>query len=140
SRNYLISKNRTLFRFKRKFEIFEFMSNKNPVNENIEILKGITINNQENSIKLQLFLSPSCGYCYTTYKKGLELVKSYPEKISLEILFNVNIQNTENPFIPVVESMYEIFLSENNTIINALDDWHIKKMALEDWLKKWKQT
>ena len=36
--------------------------------------------------------------------------------------------------------MYEIFLSENNTIINALDDWHIKEMSLEDWLKKWKQT
>lgn len=140
SRNDLVSKNRTLFRFKRKFEIFEFLSNKNPVNEEIEILRGITINNQENSIKLQLFLSPSCGHCYSTYKKGLEFFKSYPEKISLEILFNVNIQNTENPFIPVVESMYEIFLSENNTIINALDDWYIKKMSLEDWLRKWKQT
>ena len=80
SRNYLISKNRTLFRFKRKFEIFEFLSNKNPVNENIEILKGITINNQENPIKLQLFLSPSCGYCYTTYKKDWNLLKATPKK------------------------------------------------------------
>src|SRR5690606_26244190 len=127
SRNDLVSKNRTLFRFKRNFEIFDFLSDKNTVTENIKQLKGITVNNKENPVKLRLFLSPGCGHCYTAYKKGLELAKNYPEKISLEILFNVNIQNTENPFIPVVESMYEIFLSENNTIINALDDWHIKK-------------
>lgn len=140
SRNDLVSKNRTLFRFKRNFEIFDFLSDKNTVTENIKQLKGITVNNKENPVKLRLFLSPGCGHCYTAYKKGLELAKNYPEKISLEILFNVNIQNTENPFIPVVESIYEIFLSKNTTILNALEDWHIKSMSLEDWLKKWKQT
>src|SRR5690606_24983218 len=85
NKNDSVSKNRFLSRFKRKFEIFEFLSNKNPVTENIKTLKGITINNQENPVKLRLFLSPGCGHCYTAYQKGKELIKNYPEKISLEI-------------------------------------------------------
>src|SRR5690606_19323427 len=129
-----------LSRFKRKFEIFEFLSNKNPVTENIKTLKGITINNQENPVKLRLLLSPGCGHCYTAYQRGKELIKIHLETNALEIIFNVNSQNTEDPFIPIIESMNEIFLSINNTILNALEDWHIKKMSLEDCLKKWKQT
>src|SRR5690606_27752740 len=139
NRNDLTSKSRDLFRFKRNFEIFDFLSNKNLVSENTKTLKGITISKQNNPIKLRLFLSPSCGHCHTAYKKGLELIKNHSDKISLEILFNVNTQNTENPFIPVVENMYEIF-SNNKNISEALEEWHIKNMSLEDWLKKWKQT
>ncbi len=139
NRNELTSKNRDLFRFKRNFEVFDFLSNKNLVSENIKTLKGITIGRENTPIKLRLFLSPSCGHCHTAYKKGLELIKNHSDKISLEILFNVNPQNTENPFIPVVENMYEIF-SNNKNISEALEDWQIKKLSLEDWLKKWKQS
>lgn len=140
NRNDLISKNRALFRFKRNFEVFDFLSGKNVVSENIESLKGIIIGKKDNPVKLRLFLSPGCGHCHTAYRKGLELIESYPDKISLEVLFNINIQNTENPFIPVVERLYEVFLSENANVVEAFEDWHIKNMSLEDWLKKWKQT
>src|SRR5690606_32742893 len=140
NRNDLISKNRALFRFKRNFEVFDFLSGKNVVSENIESLKGIIIGKQDNPVKLRLFLSPGCGHCHTAYRKGLELIESYPDKISLEVLFNINIQNTENPFIPVVKRLYEVFLSENANVVEAFEDWHIKNMSLEDWLRKWKQT
>ncbi|MBA5793459.1 vitamin K epoxide reductase family protein [Flavobacterium sp. xlx-214] len=140
NKNKMVSKNTILSRFKRKFEVFEFLLNNNSVSEDIQTLNGIIINKQLNPIKLRLFLSPSCGHCYTIYKEGIKLAKKYPEKITIEILFNVNIQNTENPFISVVESLHEIFISKKEDILNTLDDWYLKEMTLENWLRKWKQT
>jgi hypothetical protein len=65
------------------------------------------------------------------------MVLKFPDKVSLNILFNINPDNTENPFKVVVERLLTINRSTPGKTVEAISDWHIKKMNLKKWLKKW---
>ncbi|MBU7569766.1 MAG: thioredoxin domain-containing protein [Flavobacterium sp.] len=137
-RKDLADKNKELSRFKRNFKLFEFLSSDVQELPELTSLKPILFGNPEASLTLRLFLSPSCGHCHTAYQKGKDFMEKYPEKIRLAVYFNLNIDNLGNPYVPVATNLQQIYFSNGN-IRQAIEDWHVQNLNIEDWLKKWKQ-
>lgn len=129
-----------LKKFKRSYSVFEFLSKDVPVMEGFTKLQGIQFGNRNSSVVLSIFLSPSCGHCHKAYEDAISLVRKYPEKVFLKVLFNINPENNDNPYKAVVENLLEINNSFPEKVEEAISDWHIHKMGLEPWLKKWKIT
>jgi thiol-disulfide isomerase/thioredoxin len=97
------------------------------------------IGNKNARNTIALFLSPSCPHCHRAYKDAIELVEKYSEQLKLEICFNLNINNLDNPYLDVAKTILNLY-NTNKDYKKALDDWHIKNMKLEDWLSKWRNT
>lgn len=137
-RNDLASRNKDLFRFKRNFSVFDFLSSEVKEPQELAILQPIYIGNPNAALTLRLFLSPSCGHCHTAYKKGKKFAGTYPEKAKLAVYFNLNVENPDNPYLEVARNLLEIHFSGGN-ILEALEDWHVLNIGLKNWLKKWRQ-
>ena len=131
---YEISK---LKKFKRNYKVLNFLSKKIPVLTGLDKLEGLRFGNIDADVRLLIILSPSCGYCHKAFKDALELVKTYNEKIFLKVLFNINPENNDNPYKIVVERLLEINYSSQDRVLEAISDWHIKKLGLKEWIKKW---
>jgi uncharacterized membrane protein len=126
-----------LLKLKRNYQIFDSLSKNIKVLEGFEQLEGVTFGNRDAPIKLSLILSPSCVYCHKTFQEGYQLSINYPDKVSLFILFNINPENPNNPYKKVVENILKRNRYNPLEAQNAIIDWHINKLTLEDWQKKW---
>lgn len=126
-----------LMKFKRKFELFQFLSKKIESYQGFDTLQSIRFGSQEGPVKLSLILSPSCGHCHKAFQQAYALVQKFPSKIDLQILFNINPENKENPYKKVVESLLSLSRNCPELVEEALVDWHINNLDLEKWNKKW---
>ena len=124
-------------KFKRNFEVFNFMSKDIPLINGFNQLEGLQFGNLLSPVKLTIIISPSCGHCHKAFKDGLDLVKKFPERVSLHVLFNINPENIDNPYKLVVETLLAISFINPENAESAISDWHIKKMELKNWLENW---
>jgi hypothetical protein len=134
-----IQKLNTLLRFKRNEDVFYKIALPIEEKQSFEALHKISIGNTSTKNTITLFLSPSCPHCHTAYKNAIELITKYKEHVKLEICFNLNINNHDNPYLSVAKTILYLY-NTNKEYKQALDDWHIKKIKLEDWLTKWRGT
>lgn len=139
AKNILNSDNnvKELKKFKRNYSLLNFLSKKIPNADGLEDLRGLHFGNRNAAIKLSIVLSPSCGHCHKTFQEAFDLVLRFPDKVFLNILFNVNPENVDNPYKVVVERLLTINRATPGKIVEAISDWHIKKIGLKKWLKKW---
>ncbi|CAM4425010.1 vitamin K epoxide reductase family protein [Flavobacterium terrigena] len=126
-----------LMRFKRNFNLFQFLSNEIEEYDDFEKLKGITFGNENAATQITLILSPSCGHCHTAFEDAYKLFQNYSEKIYLNILFNINPENQDNPYKTVLENLLAINEQDPKKAQYAIIDWHINQLKLEDWKQKW---
>ena len=133
----LTEDNHLLTRFKRNFSIFSSLLKPVPSPANLEKLNGISFKKSEETVKLLLFLSPSCGHCHTAFKDAYEMYLSNPEKFSFEVLFNINPDNNDNPFKEIVNSILTINTYDTKKAEAAIIDWHLNRLELEEWKAKW---
>lgn len=126
-----------LIRIKRDFKLFSFLSKEINSIQGFDTLHGIDIGNQEANLQLTLILSPSCGHCHKAFQDAISLLNKYPEKMKLQILFNVNPENNDNPYQLVVQNLLAINYYRNQEVLEAISDWHLENLSLEIWLKKW---
>ena len=126
-----------LKKFKRNYSLLNFLSKKVPNTNGFDDLRGINFGNRNAAVKLSVIISPSCGHCHTTFQEAFDLVLKFPDRIFLKVLFNINPENTDNPYKAVVERLLTINRSTPGKTVEAISDWHIKKMSLKKWLKKW---
>lgn len=124
----LQNQNNALLRFKRDKEVFEKVSKK--VELNSANLNLIELGNESARNTITLFVSPSCPHCNKAFKESLEIIEKFPETYNLKIGFNVNINNSENPFIEIVLIIQRLYFSKED-YKNALVDWHIDRMEIE---------
>jgi uncharacterized membrane protein len=124
-------------KFKRNYSLLNFLSKKVPDTNGFEDLRGLNFGNRSAAIKLTVIISPSCGHCHKTFQEAFDLVLRFPEKIFLNVLFNVNPENNENPYIAVVERLLTINRVTPGKTVEAISDWHVKNIGLKKWLKKW---
>ncbi|MFC7774523.1 vitamin K epoxide reductase family protein [Flavobacterium sp. GCM10027622] len=129
--------NKKLKRLKRNFKVFQSLTKE--VTSEIDLLKleGIQFGKPNFSTNIILFLSPSCGHCHKAFEDAYQLYKKYPESVYLNILFNVNPENGQNPFRFVVEKLLQINAMDSNKGHQALIDWHLNKIGMEAWKEKW---
>lgn len=128
---------KSLTKFRRNFTLFEFLSKEITRPEGFDKLEGIHFGNSNATAKISIIISPSCGHCHKAFQEAFELIWKFPEKISLNVLFNINPDNNQNPYKVVVERLLMINNVNQENIVEAISDWHIKKMGLELWLEKW---
>lgn len=126
-----------LKKFKRNYSLLNFLSKKVPVTNGFEDLRGLNFGNRNAVVKLSIIISPSCEHCHKTFQEAFDLVLKFPDKIFLSVLFNINPENADNPYKAVVERLLIINRSTPGKTVEAISDWHIKKMSLKKWLKKW---
>ncbi|MES2812950.1 MAG: vitamin K epoxide reductase family protein [Bacteroidota bacterium] len=126
-----------LKRFKRDYRLFEFLSKDIPFIDGLDGLKGIQIGDSDVENQVTIIISPSCGHCHKAFNDAYELIKKFPERISLNVLFNINPENKDNPYKVVVESMLAIHNINPEKAEEAIVDWHINKMEFEQWKQKW---
>ncbi|MBE8725141.1 vitamin K epoxide reductase family protein [Flavobacterium hungaricum] len=126
-----------LKKFKRNYSLLDFLSKKISHAKGLDDLKGLSFGKKNAVVKLSVVLSPSCGHCYKTFQEAFELVLRFPDKIYLNVLFNINPENNDNPYKAVVERLLTINRSTPGKTVEAISDWYIKKMGLKKWLKKW---
>jgi hypothetical protein len=129
-----------LKKFKRNFDVFNFLSKEVLVQKGFNKLEGLTFGNKLATTQLNIIISPSCGHCHKAFEDGYNLVKKFPEKVYLNVLFNINPENNDNPYKAVVETLLVINNINPENTESAISDWHIKKMELAPWLKKWKMN
>lgn len=104
-------------------------------------LKTIIIGKIESPVTLFLVLSASCGHCHTAYEKASKLVKRNPNQIKIQLIFNINIENTENPSNLIYKQASNYYWSgEVHKAVDSLNDWHIERMDLEKWKCKWENN
>lgn len=126
-----------LKKFKRNADVFNFLSKKVNTTQGFNELQGISFGNQYAEVQLTIILSPSCGHCHKAFEDGFKLVQQFPEKIHLNVLFNINPENNNNPYKIVVERLLTLQYSNPAKVSEAISDWHIKKIGLEQWQQKW---
>ncbi|KFE96944.1 hypothetical protein [Chryseobacterium luteum] len=107
--------------------------------EDLQTLKKIQIGNSEAKIGLDLFLSPSCGYCHKAFEEAYHLYLKFPKQLKLSICFNINAENENNPYLLVAKTIIQEYISHGDKpALEILIDWHINKITLEDFIKKHK--
>ncbi|MDP5198660.1 vitamin K epoxide reductase family protein [Flavobacterium sp. DG2-3] len=126
-----------LKKFKRNYSLLNFLSKKVKYTKGFEDLRGLTFGNKNAGVRLSVILSPSCGHCYKTFQEAFDLVLKYPDKIFLNVLFNINPENNDNPYKAVVERLLTINRTTPGKTVEAISDWYIKRMIHKKWLKKW---
>ena len=128
-----------LLRFKRNEDVFNSISLH--LIDNVEFLSlpKITFGNTNAPNTLTLFLSPSCPHCHTAFKEALEVLEKHDEKIKIEIAYNLNISNIENPYLEIAKTIMQLF-NQNIDYKLALIDWHINKLDMAVWKSKWIQN
>jgi hypothetical protein len=124
-------------KFKRNYSLLDFLSKKVPYTSGFEDLRGLNFGNRNAAVKLSIIISPSCDHCHKTFQEAFDLVLRFPDKIYLNVLFNINPENAENPYKAVVERLLTINRATPGKTVEAISDWHIKKIGLKKWLKKW---
>lgn len=132
--------NKELKRFKRNYKIFDLLKQPLKSPTRTAAFSTVEIGSQLNPIKISLALSPSCGHCHTAFEQALKVYKSNTEKTKLSVFFNLNPENKDNPYLEVAKSIMQINKKNTENVVEALSDWHIKKMSLSDWLFKWEQS
>ncbi|MCV9930050.1 hypothetical protein OIU83_20485 [Flavobacterium sp. LS1R49] len=126
-----------LTKFRRNYVLFDFLSKEINDLEAFDKLEGLHFGNSDASVKLSIIISPSCGHCHKAFEDSFELIWKFPEKIFLNVLFNINPENSQNPYKVVVERLLMINETNPENTVEAISDWHIKKMSLEAWQNKW---
>ncbi|MES2862492.1 MAG: vitamin K epoxide reductase family protein [Bacteroidota bacterium] len=129
--------NTELSKFKRNFNLFQFLSKDIEEYDDFEKLKGIEFGNEHAATQLTLILSPSCGHCHTAFSDAYELFQKFPEKIRVNILFNINPENNDNPYKIILENLLALNLQNPQKAQEAIIDWHINRLDLENWKTKW---
>lgn len=137
---FLEKNNKELKRFKRNYKVFKMLQKPLLVPRIINKFSTVEIGTKLNPVVISIALSPSCGHCHTTFEEAINLYKASPDKIKLVILFNLNPENKDNDYLDVAKSIMQINLRNSNVVLEALSDWHIKRMTLSDWMFKWEQT
>jgi uncharacterized membrane protein len=131
--------NKKLKKFKRNYSVFELLQKPLKTPLRAAIFSTVEIGSRLNPIKVSLALSPSCGHCHSAFEQAIKLFNSNPESIQLSIFFNLNIENKANPYLDIVKNIMQINQKDPEDVVEALSDWHIKRMSLLDWLFKWEQ-
>ena len=126
-----------LKRFKRNFNLFQFLSTHIDEYDDFEKLKGITFGNENVSTQITLILSPSCGHCHKVFEDAYKLFQNYSEKIYLNILFNINPENNDNPYKTIAENLLALNEENPQKAKEAIIDWYIKRLDSEIWKRKW---
>lgn len=134
-----LKSNTDLLRFKRDFDIYGFLRQSIPVTTDAISVGKIKIGASTNPVSVAIIISPSCGHCDEAIQQAFELYQENPNRIKLEVFYNMNPENHENPYVEIARTILQIAKSDQGKAIEALTDWHVKQVNRVKWKEKWGQ-
>ncbi|SFW76762.1 Uncharacterized membrane protein [Sinomicrobium oceani] len=81
-------------------------------------------------------LSPSCVYCKKAYQSYYDLMQKMKggDAVGFRLVFNVNPDNEQNPYLEVCYKVFEIYEKEGGEQAwKALHRWYTSDFSLEVW-------
>lgn len=122
-------------RIKRNFRVFKLNLDKKIIIDDLKFRSSLFIGKTRAYIPLTIFISPSCKYCNITFEKAYFLYKKYPDLISINVLFNVDIDNnkSQDKNIALI-IMDKIIKGENEIALRKLIMWHVEKKSYENFM------
>lgn len=136
--NILKNTKAEFYKFKRNFNLFETLLQKsetlNTIND--KAFKGITIGNRDAEVKIVVITNPFCGHCRPVHTLVEDIFKKYSKKVAIQIYFNVNPKNTNNPSVQVVTRLLELY--HNTGLESCMIAMHkiYKNQDLKLWLEE----
>ncbi|AXT62154.1 hypothetical protein D1816_17915 [Aquimarina sp. AD10] len=129
--NYLRTHEVKSTRFLRNYSIFKnAILNKSPITT-------IAPKNTLADVTITLVTDPFCDHCKNAHFFLEELIKKYPEKLHLDILLNVDIEDEYEEYKLLCQRLITIQLSEGRQhFSSALNDW-FKNEDVFNWLDKY---
>jgi hypothetical protein len=124
-------------RIKRNFDVFKTILNQNRKidNKSLNFLKNIELGNPDSDFNLKIFISPSCSHCDRIFAQVYELINQFPDKISINIFYNLN---PENPYLKIAKIIMQNSLENRKDLaVKQLVEWHINKISQNDFMKKY---
>ncbi|WP_282086939.1 vitamin K epoxide reductase family protein [Aquimarina algiphila] len=102
-----------------------------------EFPNNLIINNtQKKTLTLTLITNPQCKHCRKAHFIIKKLIKKYEHKISLSIIFNVDIQDEFEDDKIICQHLVTIQKNNHEKFQKALDDW-FEEQNISKWLDKY---
>ncbi len=124
----------SLNQFKRNFNFFQFHCKNIEEYDDFDLLNGVTFGNNHAVIQFSIFLNPDCDCIKKDFYEAYNLYLTNSDKIQLNILFNTQPKNSKSNIVATILALNE---QNSDGAKNALIDWLINNMSIENWLQKW---
>lgn len=123
------------YKFKRNFSLFETLLQKskayNTINQ--KEFQGITIGNPDANVKITIITNPFCGHCRSVHTLIENIYKKHPNIVTIQIYFNINPEDKENPSVQVAIRLLELY--DNVSLKSCMTGMH--KIYQNQDLKLW---
>ncbi|WP_298156209.1 vitamin K epoxide reductase family protein [Flavobacterium sp.] len=126
-------------RFRRDQELFLMCLTKEHLKDHNVIAKShkITFGSDKPVIVIDAVTNPMCGFCSEAFKTYAGLLKTYGEKVQINLIFSVPNKNTTHPATQIVMAVLAMYLSGDKTqSLHMLASW-FEKRDLKDWLNQY---
>ncbi len=128
-------------KFKRNYTLFNSLLHKSPqINTQIENSEEIIFGNPNSVLELTIITNPFCGHCKPVHKHIHEILSRYNNNVKVRVRFNVNVENTDNDFFRITNSLLSIYHNKGKEeCLTAMDEIY-NGVKPEEWLNKWEDT
>ena len=126
------------FRFKRNFNLFNtLLETSKAIDTSIAETSEIVIGNKNVPLNITIITNPFCGHCKSVHTLVEDIYKKYPDKVQINLRFNINTIDKGNDEVKVTTRLLEIFKKSDDLVcLDAMHDIY-NGMKTEDWLNKW---
>lgn len=112
-------------KFKRDENIFKSALYEQQIEKGIELNPSTSIifGNLNAKIVINAITNPMCGYCTSAFKAYDELLLKHPEKLKLNVIFNVPSDSFEHQSSQISQRIIELYQENKQEAYAALKDW-----------------
>ena len=91
----------------------------------------VSFGNAKAPIAIQAVTNPFCGFCKEPFLTYAKLLKTYPEEIQLQLIFNVA-ADPENDATKIAMTALDLYTTDPSLALSALEYWYNNK-DIDDW-------
>ncbi|QIY91234.1 vitamin K epoxide reductase family protein [Chryseobacterium gallinarum] len=110
-------------RFKRNYELFKSQLVQN---EKIEFRDNQTflVGNKDAKLHISIISNPYCGFCKGAHKIAEDLLKRYPNDISIQMRFNYTPERANEKYTQLISDLTYIYKNKpEKEFLNAVEEW-----------------
>lgn len=114
-------------RFKRNYDIFkrELLENERI---NFKDNQTFSLGSKDAKIHISLVSNLYCGFCKEAHKILKDLLKKYPNDISIQIRFNYTLERTDEKLNRLISKLIYLYKNKSEDIfLDAIEDWFISR-------------
>ncbi|ROI03479.1 ABC transporter permease [Chryseobacterium sp. G0240] len=110
-------------RFKRNYELF-----KSQLEQNEKIVfsdnQTFLVGNKDAKLHISIISNPYCGFCKGAHKIGEDLLKKYPDDISVQMRFNYTPERANEKYTQLISDFTYIYNNKpEKEFLSAVDEW-----------------